>query len=126
MVCATMRIVEQIPAALGPEVEAALAWLNAEQGRHFEVTGVVDPELAEQSAGHAHELTLILCEGELCMREQIRVQPGGGGFAFARVDAVRKDPPAELDPSPGVRTGWLARELAQHAFVVLVFYRGFW
>lgn len=126
MVYATMRIVEGIPPALRREVEAALAWLNAEQGRRFAVTGVVDPELVEQSAGRAHELTLILCEGDLCMREQIHVRPGSGGFEFTRTDAELEDPPAELDPLPGVRSGWLAAELAKHAFVVLVFYRGFW
>ena len=46
-----MRIVEEVPEALRPEVEAALAWLNAAQGRHFELTGVVDPELAERAGG---------------------------------------------------------------------------
>jgi len=31
-----------------------------------------------------------------------------------------------LDPPARVRTEWLTRTLAKHAFVVLVFYRGFW
>jgi hypothetical protein len=121
-----MRIVEEIPAALLPEVEAALAWLNAEQGRHFKVTGVVDPELAEQSGGAAHALTLILCDGDLCVREQVRVRAASGGFEITSAGATREDPPAELDPLPGARKGWLADALAKHAFVVLVFYRGFW
>jgi len=121
-----MRIVEEIPDALRPEVDAVLAWLEAEQGRRFEVTGVVDPELAERSAGEAHDLTLILCAGDLCVREQLRVRPESGGFAITRARADREDPPAELDPLPGARRGWLAGELAKHAFVVLVFYRGFW
>ena len=121
-----MQIVETIPRALEPEVAAALAWLNAEQGRHFKVSGVVDPELALRSAGAPHDLTLILCESDLCVREQLRVREAGGGFEIARVDAAREDPPALLDPLPGVRSGWLAAELAQHAFVVLIFYRGFW
>jgi len=34
--------------------------------------------------------------------------------------------PGELDPQPGARRGWLEGVLGQHAFVVLVFYRGFW
>ncbi len=121
-----MRIVEEIPEALRPEVGAALAWLEAEQGRHFAVTGVVDPEIAEQSGGKAHDLTLILCEGDLCVREQVRVRSGGAGFVITRTDAAREDPPAELDPLPGVRSAWLEAALAKHAFVVLVFYRGFW
>ena len=34
--------------------------------------------------------------------------------------------PFELDPPPGPRLRWLDEKLAQHAFVVLLFYRGFW
>jgi hypothetical protein len=121
-----MQVVEKIPEALRPEVDAALAWLNVEQRRSFKLTGVVDPEVAEQSGSAPHELTLILCDGDLCVREQVRVRAGSGGFEISRVDAARKDPPAELDPLPGVRTGWLDEAVAKHAFVVLVFYRGFW
>ena len=33
---------------------------------------------------------------------------------------------AELDPPPGPRLRWLDEKLSQHAFVVLLFYRGFW
>ncbi len=125
-----MRIVEEIPRALRPEVDAALAWLNAEQGRSFTVTGVVDPEIAERAGGETHDLALILCEGDLCVREQVRVcagaDTGESGFEITHADGGRKDPPAELDPLPGVRAGWLDAALAKHAFVVLVFYRGFW
>jgi hypothetical protein len=121
-----MPIVEQVPAALQPEVDAALAWLAAGEGRRFTVSGIVDPELAERAGGADHELTLILCDGDLCVRERLRVQPVDGGFEFTRPAAAREDPPAELDPLPGARRGWLAGALAQHAFVVLVFYRGFW
>lgn len=121
-----MQGVEEISEALRPEVDAALAWLNAERGRSFKLTGVVDPEVAERSGGAPHDLTLILCDGDLCVREQVRVRAGSGGFEITRADAAREDPPAELDPLPGVRTGWLEGALAQHAFVVLVFYRGFW
>lgn len=121
-----MRIVEQVPDALRPEVGAALAWLAAEHGRPFGLSGVVDPELAERAAGSVHDLTLIVCDGDLCLREQLRVRPDGAGFGFSRADAAREDPPAERDPLPGVRAGWLDGALARHAFVVLVFYRGFW
>lgn len=122
----TMRVVEEVPPALQPEVDAALAWLAAERGRAFSLTGLVDPEPAEQAAGAPHELTLIVCAGDLCVREQLRVRSGPGGFTFAAADAAREDPPATLDPQPGARSGWLDAVLAQHAFVVLVFYRGFW
>jgi hypothetical protein len=121
-----MRIVEEIPESLRAEVGAALAWLNVERGRSFSVTGVVDPELAESARRAAHELTLILCDGDLCVRERVRVRADGGGFEIRGTDAAVEDPPAELDPKPGVRVGWLDGALAKHAFVVLVFYRGFW
>ncbi len=121
-----MRIIEQVPETLRPEVDAALVWVNAEQGRSFKLSGVVDPEGAERAGGAAHALTLILCEGDLCVREQLQVRMGGAGFEFGRADAAREDPPAALDPLPGVRAGWLDGALAKHAFLVLVFYRGFW
>jgi hypothetical protein len=124
-----MRFVEEIPAALHAEVDAALAWINATQKRSFKVTGIIDPEIAERAGRAAHDLTLILCEGDLCVREQVRVRAGGAGFEISSADAARQereDPPAALDPLPGVRKDWLAGALAQHAFVVLVFYRGFW
>ena len=126
MLRAAMRIVEQVPEALRAEVGAARAWLEAEQGCRFEVTGVVDPELAERSAGGPHDLTLILCSGDRCVREQVRVRASSAGFEISRSEAARLDPPAELDPLPGARTSWLDARLAQHALLVLVFYRGFW
>lgn len=121
-----MQIVEEIPDALRSEVEASLAWLNAEQGRHFRVTGVVDPQTAEGLGATPHDLTLILCEGDRCLRERLRVRALGDRFEIARAQGERLDPPAEIDPPPGVRSGWLESVLAQHAFIVLVFYRGFW
>ncbi len=123
---ANMQIVEEIPAALQLEIDSALAWLNAEQGTHFHVTGVVDPEIALRSGGAPHDLTLILCEGDRCVREQVRVRAHHGDFEITRVAADRVDPPAEMDPRPGVRKSWLDAALARHAFVVLIFYRGFW
>ena len=121
-----MRIVEEIPEALRVEVDAALAWVNGEQRRSFSVSGVVDPEIALKAAGEPHALSLILCDGDLCVREDVRVRRSGGGFEIQSAGTGREDPPAELDPLPGVRAGWLEEALAKHAFVVLVFYRGFW
>jgi hypothetical protein len=123
---ANMQIVEEIPEALRSEIDSAVAWLNAEQGAHFHVTGVVDPDVALRFGGAPHDLTLILCEGDRCVREQVRVRAHAGSFEISRVVSDRVDPPAEIDPRPGARAGWLDAALVQHAFVVLVFYRGFW
>lgn len=121
-----MQIVEEIPASLAAEVDAALRWLNAEQGSDFHVTGIVDPDLAERAHGAPHELTLILCEDDRCVRERFHVESRGNRFVVSRAGDDRLDPPAEIDPRPGVRAGWLDAALARHAFAVLVFYRGFW
>ena len=121
-----MAIVEEVPEALRGEVAAAVTWLDAKWGKRFSVSGVVDPELAERARGAPHELALILCDGDLCVRESVRVRPGAAGFEISGDHAAAGDPPAELDPKPGARAGWLDGALAQHAFVVLVFYRGFW
>ena len=121
-----MRVAEQIPEALRPEVEAALAWLRAVHRRRFEVTAIADPEQVESRRDGPHDLTLILCDGDLCVREQVRVHAAGAGFEIEDGDAVSGDPPARMDPLPGARRGWLDAALGRYAFVVLVFYRGFW
>jgi len=121
---------ETIPDALQPEVEAALAWFNQREDVAFEVTGILDPQAALEASG-SRDLHLILCGGDRCERRSFRVTQSGSGYEVA---AVEDDPapeseeqaPARLDPPPGARRRWLDRALTQHAFVVLVFYRGFW
>jgi hypothetical protein len=121
---------ETIPEALQPDVEAALAWFNHSEDVAFEVTGILDPQAALEASG-SRVLHLILCGGDRCERRSFRVTESGSGYEVA---AVVDDPalgtegqtPARLDPPPGARRGWLDRVLTQHAFVVLVFYRGFW
>ena len=123
------NVVEEIPALIRPDVDAALAWINAQRGRDFHVTGIVEPEEAvsqRRASVGAVDLKLVLCEGDLCVREDVRVLPGGAGFEAVADAEGLPDPPAELDPLPGVRSGWLDEKLGRHAFVVLLFYRGFW
>ena len=124
------QAVEEIPAALRSEVDAALAWVNSQRGSSFRVTGIVDPEdaLTGRSSDAPVDLGLVLCQGDLCVRENVRVQRQGDVFACSVIsdEAVSDDPPADLDPPAGVRKSWLDEQLARHAFVVLVFYRGFW
>ena len=120
-------VLETIPQALRPEVDAALAWWNQREDVAFEVTGIVDPATADARGGR--ELQLILCGGDRCEKRTFRVSSRDDAFDVALVDAEEVDtgaPAPELDPPPGARRGWLDAALAQHAFVVLVFYRGFW
>ena len=118
---------EDIPTSLRPQAEAAVSWINETQERSYELTGLVDYEQALQAEdGEAYELGLVLCDGEICAREQVRVGPLGDGFQFSFVDAAEREIPPLLDPPEGVRSGWLEAEMARHKFMVLLFYRGLW
>lgn len=119
---------ETIPEPLRPEVDAALAWWNDREEVAFEATGILDAQAALAASG-PHELRLVLCGGDRCEQRSFRVAPSGDGYEVALVE----DTPGnlatgqpELDPPPGARRSWLDRALGQHAFVVLVFYRGYW
>ena len=119
---------ETITEALQPEVGAALAWFNQQQDVAFEVTGIVDGDAA-LSASDSRELRLVLCGGDRCEQRSFRVTRAGSGFEVGfleQAEPSRDTLPAELDPPPGAMRGWLDQALAKHAFVVVVFYRGFW
>ncbi len=125
-----MSVQETIPEGLRPEVEATLAWFNAREDVAFEVTGILDPEAALEASG-TRELRLVLCGGDRCEQRSFRVSAADEDYEVALLDddqaqAADGQRQAELDPPPGARRGWLDRTLGQHAFVVLVFYRGFW
>ena len=124
------HVSETIPEALQPRVDAAVSWFNLTDeagGDAFKVTGILDPDAA---LGGGDELRLILCGGDRCEQHSFRV--GGTAEAwqvsFADVDSEEEGgkPQAELDPPPGPRLQWLDEKLVHHAFVVLLFYRGFW
>ncbi len=123
-----MHVATDIPSELRGPTAAAVRWLNAERGTAFELTGVVDSEAA--LAGHAsdqpYELGLVLCDGELCAREQVRVESAGGDYQFRLVDAADPAIPPLLDPPQGVRSSWLHEQLGRYEFVLLLFYRGRW
>jgi hypothetical protein len=129
------RVEESIPADLVDEAEAARAWFARDRGTDFKLTGIVDPEevRARDSTTHARQLQLILCGTrngqDVCLRERFEVRPASDGFDVTLLEDSTPDvgsPAPLLDPPFGVRAGWLTRTLAQHSFVVLVFYRGFW
>ena len=116
-----------VPAALEQPVAEALAWVNATQGRAYELTGLVDYEAAQTApTGTPYEMGQVLCDGELCAREQIRVTPVDSGFEFSFVTAGERDIPPLLDPPEGVRRAWLDEVIGKHEFVLLLFYRGLW
>lgn len=123
------QVSEQIPKALLPNVEAAVAWFNDSSdaaGDTFTVTGILDADVALEGSD---ELRLILCGGDRCEQRTFKVSGEGPNFLVEQagpMPASPGKPQAELDPPPGARLGWLDSVMAQHAFVVLLFYRGFW
>ncbi len=121
---------ETIPDGLRPDVEATLAWFNRREDVAFEVTGILDPKVALEASG-TRELRLVLCGGDRCEQRSFRVTANGDDYDVALLDDAPPASPAgqmlaELDPPPGARRRWLDHALSQHAFVVLVFYRGYW
>ena len=128
-------IEETIPDALVAEAEAARAWFSKQRGSDFKLTGIVDPDdVGERdSAADARALQLILCgtqDGQdVCLRERFELNPLNNGFDVVHLKETSPElgsPAPLLDPPAGVRKGWLDSVAAKHAFVVLVFYRGFW
>jgi hypothetical protein len=71
-----------------------------------------------------------LCGGDRCEQHSFRVSGTVDAWKVEFANAVSapqgEKPQAELDPPPGARSSWLDQTLSQHAFVVLLFYRGFW
>ena len=129
------QIEESIPAHLADASEAARAWFSSEQGSDFKVTGIVDPvAAAPPNMGRSpRELQLILCgerDGQdVCLRERFVVATRGEGYDvehLAQADDSLASPAPLLDPPAGQRVGWLEEAMGRHAFVVLLFYRGFW
>ena len=124
------QVSETIPEALKPRVDAALAWFNASADAaedEFKVTGILD---ADEALNGSDELRLILCGGDRCEQRSFRVSGAADAWEIDFADSVLAaqgaKPQAELDPPPGPRLRWLDEKLSQHAFVVLLFYRGFW
>lgn len=129
------RVEETIPDSLAAEAEAARRWFSRAQATEFKLTGIVDPEsvLPANAAAATRELQLILCgerDGQdVCLRERFEVTAADAGFDVRHVEDSSPEvgsPAPLLDPPVGVRAGWLSGALEKHAFVVLVFYRGFW
>ena len=125
------QVSETIPDRLQPRVDAALNWFNAssEAGDEtFKVTGILD---ADKTLEASDELRLILCGGDRCEQRTFRVSGEVEPFSVHLTDRdlcapQPEKPQADLDPPPGVRADWLDNILSQNAFVVLLFYRGFW
>ncbi len=120
-----MEIHEDIPEAYQRPALAALDWINASSGSDFSLTGVVDTS-GDPDGDAPFDLGLVLCDGEICNREQVRITPRNGDYEFAFVDDAPPLIPPLLDPPPGIRSEWIDKKLAEHEFILLLYYRGLW
>jgi len=122
-----MQLKEDISDSLRKPAEAALRWINNTQNKQFELTGLVDYEQAlEAQSGQAVEFGLVLCDGEICTREQVRIEQIDAGYQVSRLEKGQLDVPALLDPPKGLREAWLDEQLEKYDFLLLLFYRGRW
>lgn len=116
-----------LPDALRAPAAAAVEWINETQNQQYQLTGVDDyEEPITMAEGTSTELGLVLCDGEICAREQIRITSTVDGYLFKLAETGQREIPSLLDPPEGVRGQWLDSVLAKHEFVVLLFYRGLW
>ena len=120
-------ILERIPYNIATPVDAALEFIRAKRGDGFDITGIVDPlDAFESEKTEPIELGLILCDGEICIREQVLLTKVGENWAVSEADQEDSLIPAHLDPPAGVRLDWLQRQIDDYSFVLLLYYRGLW
>ena len=116
-----------VPPPLRTAVGGALQWMNESRSTPFAVTGLVgEGKALEASAGESFELGLVLCDGDICTREQVRFKPVQGRYEFSFAETAKLEVPPLLNPPPGMRTTWLDEQLQKHEFLLLLFYRGRW
>ena len=122
-----MDPISSIPMELRQSGAAAVKWLNEKNNNSFYLTGIVDYESAlNTKSGQDYEFGLVLCNGEVCVREQVKVSLQKDGYTFNLVDSATPDIPPLLDPPEGIRSTWLTNVLQKHEFIILLFYRGLW
>jgi hypothetical protein len=122
-----VQLREDIPLQLIPPAEAAVDWINQHRGTSYELTGLVDgPAQSLDGANRELELGLVLCDGDICAREQVHVTAHGRSYKFSLVTVEDAGIPALLDPPAGVRRSWLDDQMANFKFVLILFYRGRW
>mgnify|MGYP001173683085 FL=1 len=120
-----MLLKEDIPKDIQIALDGAVDWINVKYETNFELTGLADTK-TPADVETPFELGVVLCDGEICDRKQIRFQPSADGFEFSVLDLAEPSVPALLDPPEGNRIGWLDQQLEKFEFVLLLYYRGLW
>ena len=120
-----MQAENDIPEILQTPALAGVEWINAHNKTSYELTGLVGSEEV-QDINSPFQLGLILCDGEICAREQVLCTPTNEGYTFEHVEAAAPDIPPLLDPPVGIRSNWIDEQLKKYEFIVLLYYRGLW
>ena len=79
-----MLLKEDIPKDLQIALDGAVGWINVKYETNFELTGLADTK-TPADVETPFELGVVLCDGEICARKQIRFQPSAAGFEFSAV-----------------------------------------
>ena len=120
-----MKAKNEIPDYLKACTQAGLTWINQNNEHQYELTGLVGAEEV-QNLTEPFELGLVLCDGEICAREQIKFIPKGDHYEFACAETASPEIPPLLDPPQGLRSQWIDEQLKKYEFIVLLYYRGLW
>ncbi|MEM7541092.1 MAG: hypothetical protein AAF384_05835 [Pseudomonadota bacterium] len=121
-----MNETTDIRSDLQAPANAALAWLNEQRGSEFELTGLIDAPEMDGLSTQSYEFGLVVCNGEICAREQIKVVPTANGYEFSTVPLEAPEIPPLLDPPIGLRRKWIDEQLGKYEFILLLYYRGRW
>ena len=121
-------VVEEIPERLQPAADAALAWINVQQGAQFRITGLVDPDAALAGSLPESRWTWASCCAMAISVSASRYacRAVGDGYEVSGVEAGAAEIPVQLDPPVGIRREWLDKQLEKHEFILLLYYRGLW
>ena len=87
-----MLFKEDIPKDLQIALDGAVDWINVKYETNFELTGLADTK-TPADVETPFELGVVLCDGEICDRKQIRFQPSAAGFEFSVLDLAEPSVP---------------------------------
>ena len=120
-----MQAENEIPELLRSPALAGVKWINEKFNTAYELTGLVGAERIKD-INQSFELGLVLCDGEICTREQILFKPSAEGYILEQLETATANIPPLLDPPVEVRSSWIEKQLKKYEFIVLLYYRGLW
>ena len=120
-----MQAEDELPESLKSPALAGVDWINKKNNTNYELTGLVGVEDVN-NINAPFQLGLILCDGEICAREQVLCTPTEKGYTYEHLEVAAPDIPPLLDPPVEIRSKWIDEQLRKYEFIVLLYYRGLW